>query len=214
MCDASRHSLLVFVAHLKPADFALKLDHLDRPHDRPMVLHCTARPLQNACHHLKPATLVMDSPDQKDRHHSPLCSPRECSPRSASGNEPETSPSPARLCVTDAKAVKLSSPVTGASSSKPVQAAAPQPTHTSFMISDILHSTCSSKNVRYPTTTALTSHPVVFAASYPGNSADDSALSEGRESPRSVISDDGDCKEMREGSVGASDSDVERSGWC
>ena len=163
---------------------------------------------------------------QQSPQHSPgICSPRdrEYSPSSAA-HEADSSPapSPARQCVADAKPLKFPAAVTGASSSKPPQAAAPQPTHTSFMISDILHSTSSSKNVRHPTTTTLipTSlphhHPAAagagYIASYPVNTAgDDSAYSEGRDSPRSVISDEGDCKE-REGSIGASDSDVERTG--
>ena len=184
---------------------------------RPMVLYLTHQ-LYNARLGVN-LTTAMDSEQHRQEHsRSPSCSPLQQSPRS--GHEPESpssSPlaSPARQCVADAKPPKFPAAVTGASSSKPPQAAAPQPTHTSFMISDILHSTCSSKNVRHPQTTTTyisTSHPV-YAASYPVNTADESAYSEGRDSPRSVISDDGDCKE-REGSVGASDSDVERTGAC
>lgn len=202
--------------------------------------------LQNARPQCVKPAIVMETEqsNRREQSHSrsPSCSPvarvapvllqQQQSPRS--GHEPESpaSPSPpaSRQCVAD---VKLQSPrfpqavVTGASSSKPPQAAAaPQPTHTSFMISDILHSTCSSsKNVRHPhpqptttatyISTATSHHPhPVYAANFPVNTAaDESAYSEGRESPRSVISDDGDCKE-REGSVGASDSDVERTGAC
>lgn len=188
-----------------------------------MVLHYPVQRLQYVCLGAAKPAKIMDS-EQKLREqqktqqqHSPVGSPRECSPRSASGHEAESSPSPARLCVAEVKpVVKFPAAVTGASSAKPPQAAAPQPTHTSFMISDILHSTSSSKNVRHPTTTTLgipTNHAaaVPYPASYPASSADDSAYSEGRDSPRSVVSDDADCKE-REGSVGASDSDVERTG--
>ena len=193
--------------------------------------------LQNARPCVKPSTVMETEQNRRDSSHSrsPSCSPvalpavhvvHQQSPRS--GHEPESPsspspPAPSRQCVADAKPSKFpQAVVTGASSSKPPQAAAPQPTHTSFMISDILHSTCSSKNVRHPQppTTAQTYistatshlHPVC-AANYPVNTADESAYSEGRDSPRSVISDDGDCKE-REGSVGASDSDVERTGVC
>ena len=187
---------------------------------------------QNARPCVKPTTVMETEQNRRESSHSrsPSCSPvalaavhvhqQQQSPRS--GHEPESpaSPSPpaSRQCVADAKPPKFpQAVVTGASSSKPPQAAAPQPTHTSFMISDILHSTCSSKNVRHPqpttTTYISTSHHPVYAANYPVNTADESAYSEGRDSPRSVISDDGDCKE-REGSVGASDSDVERTGAC
>lgn len=195
-----------------------------------MVLHYPVRRVQYVCvsDATKPVAKTMEQSEQKNQQqqqpHSPVCSPRECSPRSAGGHgEAESSPSPARQCFADAKLSvnKFQSAVTGASSSKPPQAAAPQPTHTSFMISDILHSTSSSKNVRHPTATTVVSsshhHPApapaaaVYPASYPVSSADDSAYSEGRDSPRSVLSDDMDCKE-REGSVGASDSDVERTG--
>ena len=190
---------------------------------RPMVLHYPVGRVQYVCvsDATKPLAKSMEQSEQKNQQqHSPVCSPRECSPRSASGHgEAESSPSPARQCFADAKpSVKFQSAVTGASSSKPPQAAAPQPTHTPFMISDILHSTSSSKNVRHPTATTIISsshHPApaaaAYPASYPVSSADDSAYSEGRDSPRSVLSDDVDCKE-REGSVGASDSDVERTG--
>jgi hypothetical protein len=189
--------------------------------------------LQNVRPCVKPTTAMETEQNRREQSHSrsPSFSPvalvapvhvQQQSPRS--GHEPESpaSPSPpaSRQCVADTKS-PLRVPqavVTGASSSKPPQAAAPQPTHTSFMISDILHSTCSSKNVRHPqppttTTYISTSHHPVYAANYPVNTADESAYSEGRDSPRSVISDDGDCKE-REGSVGASDSDVERTGAC
>lgn len=190
-----------------------------------MVLY-SLHQLQTVSLGVRPTAKVMDSEQkrQEREQHSPSCSPRsQYSPRSGSGHEADSSPapSPARQCVADAKpSTKFPAVVTGASSSKPPQAAAPQPTHTSFMISDILHSTSSSKNVRHPThTTTLISanhhhhHPAAasYSASYPVNTADESAYSEGRDSPRSVMSDDADCKE-REGSVGASDSDVERSG--
>lgn len=196
-----------------------------------MVLYLTqSYHLQNARPCVKLTTVMETEQNRRDSHsRSPSCSPvaaaaaaihvhQQQSPRS--GQEPESpaSPSPPanRQCVADAKPPKFpQAVVTGASSSKPAQAAAPQPTHTSFMISDILHSTCSSKNVRHPQPTTATyistSHHPVYAANYPVNTADESAYSEGRDSPRSVISDDGDCKE-REGSVGASDSDVERTG--
>ena len=211
----------------------LALSRSYSPSSRPMVLY-SVHQLQNIYLGVRPARLMdteQKRPDhqQQQRHHnhSPSCSPREFSPRSAHESDSSSSPapSPARQCVTDAKPVnmKFSTAVTGASSSKPPQAAAPQPTHTSFMISDILHSTSSSKNVRHHSTSTTTlisanhhHHPAAagpYAASYPVNTAEDSAYSEGRDSPRSVMSDDADCKE-REGSVGASDSDVERTGAC
>lgn len=176
---------------------------------QPMVLYPNHQ-LRNFSLGLTPATVMDSEQKRQEQQHSPSCSPRQQSPRS--GHEPESSPSPTRQCIADAKPTKFPAAVTGASSSKPPQAAAPQPTHTSFMISDILHSTPSSKNVRNPTTHISSNHHS-YTTSYTVNTADDSAYSEGRDSPRSVLSDDGDCKE-REGSVGASDSDVERSGEC
>ena len=82
------------------------------------------------------------------------------------------------------------------------------------MISDIL----DSPNPRSCTRTVSGSSTGVAGDEGSGNFrgyCDDSSSC--RDSPRSVISDDADCKgrderENREDSLGASDSDVERSG--
>ena len=138
--------------------------------------------------------------NSEHEQHSPSCSRyflRNTSGHKANSSSPDAKPSTKFPAVTTPQA-------------------APQPTKTSFLISDILNSTSSSKTVHHPTPLISANHhhhPTApsYAASYPVNTADESAYSEGRDSPTTVMSDDADCKE-REGSVGESESDVERSG--
>lgn len=106
-----------------------------------------------------------------------------------------------------------SSTTSSSSSSTPAAAVAPPSTHrTSFMISDILDSPPRSRSAR-PCSTASSSAPEEAGSRRSfGVYCDDA--SNGRDSPRSVVSDDAEGKERdnREDSIGASDSDVERSG--
>ncbi len=103
-------------------------------------------------------------------------------------------------------------PSANSATSSSSSSSAPAPTtttHTSFMISDIL----DSPNTRSTRTTSASSGAAADegSGSYADGYCDDP--SNGRDSPRSTISDDADSKERenREDSLGASDSDVERS---
>ena len=84
-------------------------------------------------------------------------------------------------------------------------------TRTSFMISDILDSPSSRRNARTCSTASSNAPEEGCSSRGFGNYCDDA--SNGRDSPRSVVSDDVEGKERdhREDSIG-SDSDVERSG--
>lgn len=90
----------------------------------------------------------------------------------------------------------------------PPPAAAMTQTRTPFMISDILDSSSSSSRRTCNSTSSSNAGPDEQGSrSYGGYCYDPSS---GRDSPRSVVSDDAESKE-REDSVGASDSDMERS---
>lgn len=95
----------------------------------------------------------------------------------------------------------------------PPPAPATTTTRTSFMISDILDSSPNSRcGRRTCSTTSTVSAPDEGSVAGYGACNDDPT--NGRDSPRSVVSDDAEARERenREDSTGASDSDVERSG--
>lgn len=179
-------------------------------------------------HHLQLQQKSPTSPaSQKDAE---LCRPRqincvyftEAKPAfSLGGMNPET----AALCTISSNLPTLRSCVVAASSSSsptlkmvssgsaanstPPSAPTGTTTRTSFMISDILDSP-SSRSARNSSTTSSAPEET-SSRSYGGYCEDPS---NGRDSPRSVASDDveGKERENREDSIGASDSDVERSG--
>ena len=138
--------------------------------------------------------------------------PARRSPVSSSGAASSSSPT-----VPTSSSASHGGPSSAASSnsssSTPAAAAPPPSTHrTSFMISDILDSPPRSRSAR-PCSTASSSAPEEAGSRRSfGVYCDDA--SNGRDSPRSVVSDDAEGKERdnREDSIGASDSDVERSG--
>lgn len=119
-----------------------------------------------------------------------------------------------RSSVSSSGAASSSSPTVltpsvNAASNTPPPVPAPT-TRTSFMISDILDSP-SSRSRTCSTASGSAPNEGSGVGSY-GSFCDDAST--GRESPRSVVSDDVDGKEREnmEDSMGASDSDVERSG--
>lgn len=114
--------------------------------------------------------------------------------------------------VSSSGAASSSSPTVPTPSSGNAANNTPPPvttTRTSFMISDILDSPSSRRNARTCSSTSSNAHEE-GSRSF-GSYCDDA--SNGRESPRSVVSDDVEGKERdnREDSIG-SDSDMERSG--
>lgn len=108
-----------------------------------------------------------------------------------------------RTFVSSSGSVSSSSPTpSGNAASSTISPSTTTTTRTSFMISDILDSPSSRSGAR---TCSSSTAPDESNGGY----CDDP--SNGRDSPRSVVSDDAEGKE-REDSIGASDSDVERSG--
>lgn len=113
---------------------------------------------------------------------------------------------PTRTSISSGNASSSSPTVVTPSGNTASSTPPPAPTRTGFMISDILDSPSSRRACSTSSNVSAPAEDV--GAGYRAYSEDPS---NGRDSPRSIVSDDVEGKE-REDSVGASDSDVERSG--
>ena len=191
-----------------------------------MVLYSLATPGQQQLLFLKQQYTMMEQRLQQQQSPAPA-SPSQGRPRQINcvymtdakpaafslGINPEaaalcTSSSnlPTRSSVSSANASTFSPTLLTPSGSTASSTPPPAPvttTRTSFMISDILDSPSSR---RACSTSSSVSAPAEEIQSYRAYSEDPP---NGRDSPRSIVSDDVERKE-REDSVGASDSDVER----